>query len=87
MSELLKMGPPVYFALSTTLNFNEYSNQNLLCGGQLCNTDSIITQLYLASKDSVQYVSIEEIYHATSNDILSHSQLQYQSSKITFILD
>lgn len=49
MSELLAMGPPVYFILSTKLPISNISNQNLLCGGQLCNEDSIITKLYMAS--------------------------------------
>lgn len=52
MNELLAMGPPVYFVLSTSLNTSQISNQNLLCGGQLCQDDSIVTQLYLASKKS-----------------------------------
>lgn len=55
MADLLKMGPPVYFVLSTSLNFSEFSNQNLLCGGQLCETDSVVTQIYLAAKDPQTY--------------------------------
>ncbi|XP_055296529.1 NPC intracellular cholesterol transporter 1 homolog 1b [Sitodiplosis mosellana] len=49
MNELLAMGPPVYFVLSTKLNMSNISNQNLLCGGQLCNKDSIVTKLHMAS--------------------------------------
>lgn len=49
MSELLAMGPPVYFVLSTKLPISNISNQNLLCGGQLCDKDSIVTKLYMAS--------------------------------------
>lgn len=58
MSELLSMGPPVYFVLSTKLPLNEIPNQNLLCGGQGCNQDSVITKLYMASTNSEVYVNI-----------------------------
>lgn len=57
MSELLSMGPPVYFVLSTKLSLNEIPNQNLLCGGQGCNTDSVVTKLYMASSNSDVYVN------------------------------
>lgn len=56
MSELLSMGPPVYFVLTTKLPLNEIQNQNLLCGGQGCNQDSVITKLYMASTNSDVYV-------------------------------
>lgn len=49
MSELLSMGPPVYWVLSTKLPLNETFNQNVLCGGQGCNNDSVATKLYMAS--------------------------------------
>lgn len=50
MAELLSMGPPIYWVLGTKLPLNEISNQNLICGGEGCNNDSIITELYTASK-------------------------------------
>lgn len=56
MAELLAMGPPVYFVLSTALPISHISYQNLLCGGQLCNQDSIVTKLYMASTSSEMYV-------------------------------
>lgn len=49
MSELLSMGPPVYWVSSTTLPLDVILNQNVLCGGQGCNDDSIVTKLYIAS--------------------------------------
>lgn len=56
MGELLSMGPPVYFVLSTKLQLNEIPNQNLLCGGPGCNQDSVITKIHLASTNSDVYV-------------------------------
>lgn len=49
MTELLSMGPPVYWILKTQLPLSNISNQNLICGGSGCNEDSITTQLYVAS--------------------------------------
>lgn len=57
MAELLSMGPPVYFVLTTKLALNEIPNQNLLCGGQGCNQDSIVTKLYMASTNSDRYIN------------------------------
>uniref|UniRef100_A0A182QGM2 SSD domain-containing protein n=1 Tax=Anopheles farauti TaxID=69004 RepID=A0A182QGM2_9DIPT len=49
MAELFWMGPPVYFVLKPGLNYTRTPDQNLVCGGILCNTDSIQTKLYQAS--------------------------------------
>ncbi|XP_038117109.1 NPC intracellular cholesterol transporter 1 homolog 1b [Culex quinquefasciatus] len=49
MADLLWMGPPVYFVLKPGLNYTHVDDQNMVCGGVLCNTDSVQTQLYLAS--------------------------------------
>ncbi|ETN58136.1 niemann-pick C1 [Anopheles darlingi] len=49
MAELFWMGPPVYFVLQPGLNYTDEQHQNLVCGGILCNDDSLSTQLYLAS--------------------------------------
>lgn len=49
MAELLSTGPPVYWVLTTSLPMGEIPNQNLLCGGQGCNQDSIVTKLHMAS--------------------------------------
>uniref|UniRef100_A0A182JGB1 Uncharacterized protein n=1 Tax=Anopheles atroparvus TaxID=41427 RepID=A0A182JGB1_ANOAO len=49
MAELFWMGPPVYFVLKPGLNYTDVAHQNLVCGGILCNDDSVQTKLYLAS--------------------------------------
>lgn len=49
MAELLSMGPPVYWVLGTNLNLSNSSNQNIICGGQGCYNNSIVTKLYIAS--------------------------------------
>lgn len=45
----LSIGPPVYF-VATGLNYSNTKEQNLICGGQYCNDDSLSTQLFIASK-------------------------------------
>ncbi|GBP34888.1 NPC intracellular cholesterol transporter 1 homolog 1b [Eumeta japonica] len=47
-----KEGPPVYFVLTPGLNFTDPVHQNVICGGQLCNNDSLTTQIFLASRYS-----------------------------------
>lgn len=59
MGELLAMGPPVYFVLRTSLPMREIPNQDLLCGGQLCNPDSVVTKLHMASTNSELYVETQ----------------------------
>lgn len=49
MAEILSMGPPVYWVLGPGVKFSELDHQNIICGGQQCNTDSVATKLYLAS--------------------------------------
>lgn len=50
MTELLSMGPPLYWVLGTKLSMSDINNQNLICSSLGCNTDSVATKLYLASK-------------------------------------
>ncbi|XP_046615474.1 NPC intracellular cholesterol transporter 1 homolog 1b-like [Neodiprion virginianus] len=52
MQELLSMGPPVYFVVKEGLNYSLDGVQDIICGGQGCNVDSLSTQLYSASKQS-----------------------------------
>ncbi|XP_072950000.1 NPC intracellular cholesterol transporter 1 homolog 1b-like [Epargyreus clarus] len=52
VNELLRLGPPVYFVLKSGLNFTDPVHQNTICGGQLCNNDSLTTQIFLASLHS-----------------------------------
>ena len=58
MNDLLSMGPPVYFVLTPGLNYSHTETQNIICGGQGCNSDSLYTQIYSASKQpGVSYLS------------------------------
>uniref|UniRef100_A0A1B0D1E4 Uncharacterized protein n=1 Tax=Phlebotomus papatasi TaxID=29031 RepID=A0A1B0D1E4_PHLPP len=50
MAELLSIGPPVYFVVTSGLDYSENIAQNLICGGPLCNNDSISVKLYMASQ-------------------------------------
>lgn len=50
MADLLSMGPPVYFVVKKGLNYSQNTDQNLICGGTLCNDDSVSVEIYLASK-------------------------------------
>lgn len=52
MEELLSMGPPVYFVLTEGLNYSRRGVQNVICGGQGCNPDSLYTQIYSAAGQS-----------------------------------
>lgn len=55
---LLRLGPPMYFVLKGGLNFSDPVHQNAVCGSQLCNDDSLTTQIFLASRFSnVTYIA------------------------------
>lgn len=49
LKSYLSIGPPTYFVLKNGLNLSSIHDQNLLCGGLYCNSDSLSTQLYIAS--------------------------------------
>ncbi|KAG7165268.1 NPC intracellular cholesterol transporter 1-like 4 [Homarus americanus] len=49
LSEFLSVGPPVYFVLKGNFHFNNFSEQNKICGTVDCNSDSLSTQVYIAS--------------------------------------
>lgn len=49
MADILSTGPPVYFVVTSGLDFMNETHQNYICGGVNCNADSLSTQLYLAS--------------------------------------
>ncbi|XP_016911679.2 NPC intracellular cholesterol transporter 1 homolog 1b-like [Apis cerana] len=58
MDDLLSMGPPVYFIVTPGLNYSNPMVQNIICGGQGCNSNSLYTQIYSASKQpAVSYLS------------------------------
>ena len=46
----LSIGVPTYFVLKGGLNYSDYNDQNLVCGGPNCNLDSLSTQIYTYSK-------------------------------------
>lgn len=50
LQKFLSIGPPMYFVLTNGLNFTSTAHQNLVCGGQYCNKDSMQTQIFVASK-------------------------------------
>lgn len=58
VNNILQVGPPVFFVLTPGLNFSDPKHQNAICGGQLCNIDSLTTQVFLASLHSnITYIS------------------------------
>lgn len=63
MADLLSMGPPVYFVVEAGLEYQNISNQNIICGGTLCNQNSMNIQLYVAS----QYSEITKIARPSSS--------------------
>lgn len=46
----LSIGPPMYFVVKGGLDYSSTAHQNLICGGQFCSSDSLSTQVYVASK-------------------------------------
>lgn len=46
----LSIGPPMYFVVKDGLNYSQFKSQNMICGGQYCDIDSVTTQIYIASK-------------------------------------
>lgn len=50
MADILSTGPPVYFVVTSGLDYMNETQQNYICGGVACNQDSLYTQVYLASK-------------------------------------
>ncbi|XP_067620860.1 NPC intracellular cholesterol transporter 1 isoform X2 [Eurosta solidaginis] len=50
LNKYLSIGPPMYFVLKSGLDFSKTFHQNLVCSGKFCNDDSMLTQIYLASR-------------------------------------
>lgn len=42
----------MYFVIKNGLEYSDEKTQNMLCGGQYCDVDSLVTQVYIASKQS-----------------------------------
>jgi len=49
LQSYLSIGPPTYFVVKNGLNYSNSLDQNLICGGPYCNSDSLSTQLYISS--------------------------------------
>ncbi|XP_076168069.1 Niemann-Pick type C-1a isoform X2 [Ptiloglossa arizonensis] len=52
LNTYLSIGPPMYFVVKDGLNYSNPVMQNLVCGGENCNNDSVSTQIFVASKQS-----------------------------------
>ncbi|CAG9827164.1 unnamed protein product [Diabrotica balteata] len=50
LKDYLSIGPPVYFVVKSGLNYSDVDAQNLVCAGRYCKENSLVTQLYSASK-------------------------------------
>ncbi|XP_050509749.1 NPC intracellular cholesterol transporter 1-like isoform X4 [Diabrotica virgifera virgifera] len=50
LKDYLSIGAPVYFVVKSGLNYSDVDAQNLVCAGRYCKSDSLVTQLYSASK-------------------------------------
>ncbi|XP_063990159.1 NPC intracellular cholesterol transporter 1 isoform X1 [Diachasmimorpha longicaudata] len=58
LNQYLSIGPPMYFVVKGGLNYSDTETQNLICGGQWCNSDSLGTQLFIAAQQSnITYVA------------------------------
>lgn len=47
----------MYFVVKNGLNYSNTKMQNLVCGGQYCNSDSVSTQIFIASKQANRYIT------------------------------
>ncbi|CAH4034681.1 NPC intracellular cholesterol transporter 1 homolog 1b-like [Pieris brassicae] len=57
VNNLLPLGPPVFFVLKGGLNFSNPDHQNVVCGGQLCNDNSLTMQIFLAvQQEEITYM-------------------------------
>lgn len=50
LNDYLSIGPPMYFVVKGGLNYSEPKTQNLICSGQYCDSNSLVTQIFAASK-------------------------------------
>lgn len=51
LAKYLSVGAPVYFVVrESSYNYSDTLAQQKLCGGRGCDSDSLVTQIYLASK-------------------------------------
>ncbi|XP_071451565.1 NPC intracellular cholesterol transporter 1 homolog 1b-like [Hetaerina americana] len=58
MKDLLAIGPPVYFVVTSGLNYSNFGVQNMICGGQNCDLQSLSAQINQASRQSnITYIA------------------------------
>ncbi|XP_015113278.1 NPC intracellular cholesterol transporter 1 isoform X2 [Diachasma alloeum] len=58
LNQYLSIGPPMYFVVKEGLNYSDTETQNLICGGQWCNSDSLSTQVFIAAQQpNITYVA------------------------------
>lgn len=50
LKNYLSIGPPMYFVIEGELDYSGADIQNMVCGAQYCNSSSLVTQVYMASK-------------------------------------
>lgn len=50
MKELLSTGPPVYWVITSGLNYTNEDVLRKMCGGQGCDSNSLSMQLFNAAK-------------------------------------
>ncbi|XP_034244049.1 NPC intracellular cholesterol transporter 1 isoform X2 [Thrips palmi] len=50
LKNYLSVGPPVYFVVTEGLDYSDVDTQNMICSGLYCNPDSLLLQLYSASR-------------------------------------
>ncbi|KAK7869123.1 hypothetical protein R5R35_006589 [Gryllus longicercus] len=63
LKDYLSIGPPVYFVVRSGLNYTDPTVQNVICSGQFCDSDSLTSQIYIASKrQNMTYIA-----HAASS--------------------
>ncbi|KAJ8719577.1 hypothetical protein PYW08_011752 [Mythimna loreyi] len=74
VSNLIRMGPPIYFVVKGGLDYTNPEHQNVICGGQLCHTDSLITQIFLASQYS-DITSISKSSNSWLDDFIDWTNL------------
>ncbi|XP_017782929.1 PREDICTED: Niemann-Pick C1 protein isoform X2 [Nicrophorus vespilloides] len=58
LKDYLSIGPPMYFVVSAGLNYSQTEQQNMICSGLYCDLDSLVTQVFVASKmPTTSYIS------------------------------
>lgn len=50
LNDYLCIGPPVYFVVKGGLDYSQPQTQNLICSGQYCDSNSLVSQIFAASK-------------------------------------